>query len=152
MRKILRILQFKNIRTPINTLYREFGVLKLKDLYHFTIRCIVHKFIHSPHLLPMAINEIFCLNEQIHDYNTRNKKDLHPIKLVSTCNGVETVAEKFYHLKFVLVSKSCEGLLLMSGQRSPIDYPFQAVKFRHNSYSPFLYLVFECSTLNYTFN
>ena len=25
-------------------------------------------------LLPQAINEIFCRNEQIHHYNTRNKK------------------------------------------------------------------------------
>ena len=59
--------------------------------------------------------------------------------------------EKFYHLKFVLVSKSCEALLSMSGQRSPIDYPFQAIKFRHKSDSPFSYLVFDCSTQNYTF-
>ena len=72
--------------------------------------------------------------------------------LVSTCNGVETMAEKFYHLKFVLVSKSCEALLSMSGQRSPIDYPFQAIKFRHNSDSPFSYLAFDCSTQNDTFN
>ena len=49
----------RNIRTPKNILYREFGVRKLKDLCHFTIRCIVHKLIHSPHLLPVAINEIF---------------------------------------------------------------------------------------------
>ena len=33
--KILRILQFKNIRAPINSLYREFGVLKLRDLHDF---------------------------------------------------------------------------------------------------------------------
>ena len=74
-------MQFKN-RTRINILYREFGVLKLKDLHHFTIRCIVHKFIHSPHLLPVAINEIFCPNEQIHDYNTRNKKDQNKKKII----------------------------------------------------------------------
>ena len=94
MRKILRILQFKNISTPKNPQYREFSVLKLKDSYHFTIRCIVHKFIHSPHLLPVVINEIFCLNEQIHDYNTRNKKDLHPIKIKTKLYG-----EKLFHLK-----------------------------------------------------
>ena len=89
---ILRILQFKNIRTSLNTLYRDFGVLKLKDLHHFNIRCIVHKSIHSPHLLPVAINEIFCLNEQIHDYNTRNKKDLHPIKIKTKLYGEKTIS------------------------------------------------------------
>ena len=72
----------------MNTLYREFGVLKL--LHHFTIQCIVHKFIHSPHLLPVAINEIFCLNEQIHDY----KKDLHPIKI-----KIKLFGEKLFHFK-----------------------------------------------------
>ena len=56
-------------------------MLKLKDLYHFTIRCIVHKFIHSPHLLKVVVNEVFFLNEQTHDYNTRNKEDLHLIKI-----------------------------------------------------------------------
>ena len=81
--KILRILQFKNIRTPINSLYREFGVLKLRDLHDFSICCTVHKFIHFPHLLPDAVNTIFCRNEQIHHYDTRNKKDLHPIKIKS---------------------------------------------------------------------
>ena len=75
------------MRTPLNTLYREFGVLKLKDLHHLNIRCIVHKSIHFPHLLPVAINEIFCLNEQIHDYNTRNKMDPHPIKIKTKLYG-----------------------------------------------------------------
>ena len=102
MRKILRILQFKNIRTPINTLYREFSVLKLKDLYNFIIRCIVHKFIHSPHLLPMAINEIFCLNEQFHDYHTRNKKVLHPVKIKTKLCG-----EKLFHFKEEIAETTC---------------------------------------------
>ena len=76
--KILRIVKFKNIKTPINSLYREFGVLKLRDLRDFNICCIVHKFIHFPHLLPDAINNIFR-SDQIHYYDTRHKKDLHPI-------------------------------------------------------------------------
>ena len=61
--------------------------------------------------------------------------------------------EKFYHLKFVLVFKSCKALSSVSGQRSPIDCPFQAIKFIHNSESDshFAYLVFDCSTQNYTF-
>ena len=71
----------KNIRTPINSLYRESGVLKLRDLHDFNICCTVHKFIHFPHLLPDAVNTIFFRNEQIHHYDTRNKKDLHPIKI-----------------------------------------------------------------------
>ena len=77
---VLRIRQFRNIKTPINNLYREFGVLKLTDMHDFSICCIVHKFMYLRHLLSEAMNDTFCRNEQIHHYNTRNKKDLHPIK------------------------------------------------------------------------
>ena len=73
--KMLRIMQFRNIKTPINNLYREFGVLKLTYMHDFNICCIVHKFMYLQHLLPEAINDIFCRNEQIHHYNTRNNKE-----------------------------------------------------------------------------
>ena len=87
---MLRILQFKWIRTPINNLYREFSVLKLKDLQNYNICCIVQKFIHKPTLLPEAINDLFRKNEQIHDYNTRHKKDLHPPKINTKSYGEKT--------------------------------------------------------------
>ena len=40
--KILRILQFKNIKTPTNNLYREFGVLKLTNMHDFNISTNIH--------------------------------------------------------------------------------------------------------------
>ena len=79
--KLLRILQFKHITTPLKDIYGEFSTLKLKDLHYFNICCIAHKFIHSPTLLPEAINDIFCRNDQIHDHDTRYKKDPHPAKI-----------------------------------------------------------------------
>ena len=90
--KLLRILQFKNIRTPLKDLYREFNTLKLKDLHHYNLCCIVHKFIHTPDLLPEAINELFCRNEQIHNYNTRQRKDLHPVKINTKLYGEKTIS------------------------------------------------------------
>ena len=75
-----------------NSLYQEFGVLKLRDLHDFNICCIVHKFIHFPHLLPEGINNIFFRNDQIHHYDTRHKKDLHPIKTKTTLYGEQTVS------------------------------------------------------------
>ena len=76
--KILKILQIKNIRSPLNTQCSEFGVLKPEGLHHFNIQCNVHKFCHSPHVLHVAINEIFFLKEQIHEkgspsYQNKNK-------------------------------------------------------------------------------
>ena len=90
--KLLRILQFKNIRTPLKDLYREFNTLQLKNLHHYNKCCIVHKFIHTPDLLPEAINELFCQNEQIHNYNRRQRKDLHPVKIKTKLYGEKTVS------------------------------------------------------------
>ena len=90
--KLLRILQFKNIRTPLKDLYREFNTLKLKDLHHYNLCCIVHKFIHTPDLLPEAINELFCRNAQIHNYNTRQRKDLFPVKTNTKLYGEKTIS------------------------------------------------------------
>ena len=83
-------MQFKSIRTPIKHLYKEFGVLKLRDLYNYNICCTVHKFVHKPTLLPEAITDIFRKNEQIHHYNTRHKKDLHPPKIKTKTYGERT--------------------------------------------------------------
>ena len=90
--KLLRILQFKPIRTPLKHLYREFNTLKLKEQNYFNICCIAHKFIHSPKLLPEAINNLFCRNEQIHDHDTRSKKDLHPTKVKTKLYGEKTIS------------------------------------------------------------
>ena len=78
--KILRILQFQTTRTNINKLYKDFDILKLKDLHKFNICCIVHKFIHFPDMLPDAVSEMFCTNAQVHNYDTRHKRDIHPLK------------------------------------------------------------------------
>ena len=85
--KLLRILQFKQITTPLRNVYRKFSTLKLKDLHYYNICCIAHKLIHSPTLLPEAINDIFCRNDQIHDHDTRYKKDLHPVKIKTKLYG-----------------------------------------------------------------
>ena len=92
--KLLRILQFKHITTPLRDIYGEFSTLKLKDLQYFNICCIAHKFIHSPTLLPEAINDIFCRNDQIHDHDTRYKKDLHPAKIKTKLYSEKTISSQ----------------------------------------------------------
>ena len=44
------------------------------------------------HLLPEALNDLFCRNEQIHHYNTRNKIDLHPVKIKTKLYGEKTIS------------------------------------------------------------
>ena len=90
--KILRILQFQTIRTNINKVYKDFGILKLKDLHKFNICCIVHKFIHFPDMLPDAVSEMFCTNAQVHNYDTRHKRDIHPLKTKTKSYGEKTIS------------------------------------------------------------
>ena len=92
--KLLRILQFKARKIPLKSLYKAFDVLKLKDLHYLNICCIVHKnsFTHPPCLLPEAINDIFRKNKQAHQYNTRQKNDLHPVKINSKLYGDKTIS------------------------------------------------------------
>ena len=61
------------------------------------ICCTVHKLIHFPHLLPDAVNTIIFRNEQIHHYDTRNKKDLHPIKIKTKLYGENTISFQGIH-------------------------------------------------------
>ena len=90
--KLLRILQFKAKKTPLKSLYTAFDVIKLKDLHYLNICCIVHKFIYSPCLLPEAINDIFRKNKQVHQYDTRQKNDLHPVKINTRLYGEKTIS------------------------------------------------------------
>ena len=90
--KLLRILQFKHITMPLRYIYGELSTLKLKGLHYFNICCIAHKFIHSPTLLPEAINDSFSRNDQIHDHNTSYKKDLHPAKIKTKLYGEKTIS------------------------------------------------------------
>ena len=92
--KLLRILQFKQITTLQKNIYREFNTLKLKDLHYYKICCIAHELIHSPTLLPEAINDILCLKNQIHDYDTRYKKFLHPVKIQTKLYGEKTISDR----------------------------------------------------------
>ena len=75
--KLLRILQLKHRKSPVNDLYKSFGVLKLTDMHKYNLIILMHKLMHHPNKIPGAIKELFTQHSQIHSYNTRNKYDLH---------------------------------------------------------------------------
>ena len=79
-------------KTPLKSLYKAFDVLKLEDLHYLNICCIVHKFTHSPCLLPEAINDTFRKKKQVHQYNTRQKNGLHPVKIKIKLDGEKTIS------------------------------------------------------------
>ena len=76
--KLLHILQFKHRKSPVNDLYKCFGVLKLTDMHKYNYLIILmHKLMYHPNKIPGAIKELFTQHSQIHSYNTRNKYALH---------------------------------------------------------------------------
>ena len=75
----------------INDLYKDFDVLKIEDINKFNICCLTHKIIHNPDNLPQAISELFTLNKQVHDYNTRNNEGLHAGKINTTTYGLRKI-------------------------------------------------------------
>ena len=38
-------------------------------------------------MLPDAVSEMFCTNAQVHNYDTRHKKDIHPLKTKTKSYG-----------------------------------------------------------------
>ena len=50
--KLLRILQFKHRPSPVNDLYKSFGVLKLTDMHKYNLIILMHKHMHHPNKIP----------------------------------------------------------------------------------------------------
>ena len=76
--KILRKFQGKPFLSRTNIdLYTEFSVLKLKDIQRFKLCCTIHQYINNKDKLPESLKDIFIQHNVIHNYNTRNRYDLH---------------------------------------------------------------------------
>ena len=75
--KILRILQSKPLKTPVEQLYNNYNTLQITELRDYNIICLVHKFIHNLQDLPEIYHSYFTFNSEIHSYNTRTSSNLH---------------------------------------------------------------------------
>ena len=43
-------------------------------------------------MLPDAVSEMFCTNAQVHNYDTRHKRDIHPLKTKTKSYGEKTIS------------------------------------------------------------
>ena len=59
--KILRILQSKPLKTPVEQLYNNYNTLQITELRDYNIICLVHKFIHNLQYLPEIISQLFYI-------------------------------------------------------------------------------------------
>ena len=73
--KLLRILQSKPLSTPTRELYKTYNTLQLLKQQ---LLLFVHKNVNHPEKLPeiFVADKFFICNEEIHDYNTRNKSNI----------------------------------------------------------------------------
>jgi len=76
MPKIL-LVPFFRTRCRNVDLYINYNTLPITELHEFYIICLIHKFIHHKHLLPIIYHKYFTENYKIHCYNTKNKNDLY---------------------------------------------------------------------------
>ena len=79
-------------------MYTDIEVLKAHDLHEFNIYCLMHKLYHRPNVVPETIKNIFIQHENIHQYNTRHKRDFHAVPINTTTYGKRTMAYKSRHL------------------------------------------------------
>jgi len=94
----LRILQNRSITTPICQLYKSYNTLLIPDLHKHKQQLLhfVYKYvIHHPALLPEAFinSRYFIFNDEIHNYNTRTKTNLH-LYYSSSSAGLRTTRHK----------------------------------------------------------
>jgi len=77
--KLFRILQCRQITTPIGDLYKTYNTLLIADLHKQQLLLFVHKFIHHAELLHeiFLINKFLTFNDEIHKYNTRIKTNIN---------------------------------------------------------------------------
>ena len=68
----------KPLSTPTRELYKTYNT-QLLDLHTQQLLLFVHKNVNHPEKLPeiFVADKFFICNEEIHNYNTRNKSNMH---------------------------------------------------------------------------
>ena len=75
--KLLRILQFKTVYTPVIELYDSYSTLPVNLLNQFQLVILMHKIIHNPDSVPPTILDLFKPQKYFHNYDTRRNLDIH---------------------------------------------------------------------------
>jgi hypothetical protein len=84
--RILRILQFRPIRTYNSELYKSYATLPVTSLHEYKLLLLLYKFIRFPALLPRSYDDYFKFNVNVYNYRTRNCFNFH-LERFSTSYG-----------------------------------------------------------------
>ena len=76
--KILRILQFKDNRSPTIDLYKTFNTLQIDKLGTFRRLLLVHNILYNESKMPKNFQDgFFSLNSDVHNHFTRGSQNIH---------------------------------------------------------------------------
>ena len=77
--RILRLIFYRHLQENIHDIYKNRGLLKVKDRYKAEICSQIYKFLHQIiQMLPECFNNFFQRNSDAHSRRTRQSKNLHP--------------------------------------------------------------------------
>ena len=85
--KILRIVQFKPLKTHVLNLYKNYNTLPVPKLHQFQLLCLIHTFfmITTTYRLPTVFSNYFTPNMDIYN-KSRSRNNLH-LSRVFTSRG-----------------------------------------------------------------
>ena len=92
--RIIRIILKRPIRTNIDNLYRDIGVLPITKLHTFSILVFVFKCIRCTTSMPEIFRSYFTLNCQMHGYSTRDNSNKLSAVLYSKSIGQRCIRYK----------------------------------------------------------
>ena len=84
-KKIIRLITFSKFSDHTSPLFRELSILPLEDINNEGIALFMFRYFNN--MLPSSFNDFFCLNKDVHRYNTRSSTNIHKTQ---ACTNYQT--------------------------------------------------------------
>ena len=75
--RIVRTIQFGNLRSKLYDMYKNYNILPINLLHMYRLGLFVFNFINLRSHLPLSFSNFFSLNIEVHSHGTRNSYDMH---------------------------------------------------------------------------
>ena len=73
-KKIIRLITLSKFSHHTSPLFRELSTLPLDDISNEAIALFMFRYFNN--MLPSSLNDFFCLNKDVHRYNTRSSANI----------------------------------------------------------------------------
>ena len=77
-KKIIRIITFWNFKEHSGPLFKELLISPLDDINNEAIALFMFRYFNNN--LPSSFNDFFCLNKDVHQFNTRLSSNVHKVQ------------------------------------------------------------------------